>query len=118
MRFTEDWPVQQNVYVLNVAPKGSGKSHVNKIFLDPLTEIEKEEKAVFDAQRKRKRGREEGEEEEGDEDDYAKKFHEKTRIIENITPEALTCTLAYGSSDLLVMSDEFIVSVMLLLNGI
>ena len=107
MKFTKDWSVQQNVFVLNIAPKGSGKTHVNKVFLDPLTEIEKEDKELFDAQRKRKRGREEEEGEESNEDEYAKKFHEKTRIIENVTPEALTCTLAYGSSEILVKSDEF-----------
>ena len=112
MKFTEDWSVQQNLYVLNIAPKGSGKTHVNKIFLDPLTEIEKEDKEVFDAQRKRKRVRDEEDGEEISEDEYAKKFHEKTRVIENVTPEALTCTLAYGSSELLIKSDEFKVTEM------
>lgn len=113
MQFTKLWSVQQNVFILNIAPRGSGKKHVNKVFLDPLTEIEKEDKKVFDAQRKRKRGREEGEEEEGEEDEFSRKFHEKTRIIENVTPEALNCTLAYGSSEVLIMADEFKVSVII-----
>ena len=104
-RFTEDWPVQQNIFVLCVAPKGSGKTPSCKIFLDPVYAIESEEKAEYDAQKKRKR--EDDDTEDTKEDDYGKKFHQKTRLIETVTPEALTCTLAYGSSCLLIKADEF-----------
>ena len=34
-------------------------------------------------------------------------FHSKTRVVESIAPEALTLTLFYGSSNIVVKWDEF-----------
>ena len=60
MDVSDTWKVKQNVYILTVAPKGSGKSHSTSAILDPFIELEDEEKKIFndiqkENEKKRKR---------------------------------------------------------------
>ena len=129
MAFTEDWDVKQNIFILVIAPKGSGKTPTSKTFLGPLIDLEKEEKKSFDEQkkskgkRKNKRKRQNDDEEQideeldEDEDNSAEEstsgdseqymFHKKTRVADQITPEALIMSLSYGSGNLVIKADEF-----------
>ena len=114
-----------------IAPKGTGKTPTSKTFLGPLIDLEREEKKSFDEQkkskgkRKNKRKRQNGDEEQNDEeldededtstedstspngDSEQYMFHKKTRLADQITPEALIMSLSYGSGNLVIKADEF-----------
>ena len=47
--------MKQNIYLLLIAPKGSGKTHASSAFLQPFVELEEKEKQFFDEQKKRKK---------------------------------------------------------------
>lgn len=110
-----------NIYVLVVAAKGAGKSHASKTFLAPLGKLEKAEMAKFDEKKTtKKKNNKEGDNEEavdGDGEQPRKKkkekeadtfrFHPKTRIVDQITPEALIMSLKSGDGVLVIVSDEF-----------
>ena len=123
-----------NLYVLVVANKGAGKTPSSRAFLKPLANLEKDEMAKFDDKiKKKKKGpaEKEGEGEEGldgadeaaekepkkkkkkmdKEDDYHFRFHPKTRVVEQITPEALIMALKSGDGVLVIVSDEFKVKI-------
>ena len=48
LSFTPDWEVSNNIYILGVSPKGSGKTPAGKLFLGALLNLEREEKEAFD----------------------------------------------------------------------
>ena len=48
LQFTDDWVVANNIYILKICPKGGGKTPAANVFLGPLTELEREEKADYD----------------------------------------------------------------------
>ena len=54
MDVSDTWKVKQNVYILTVAPKGSGKSHSTSAILDPFIDLEDEEKKIFNDSQKEK----------------------------------------------------------------
>ena len=54
MDVSDTWKVEQNVYILTVAPKGSGKSHSTSAILDPFIDLEDEEKKIFNDSQKEK----------------------------------------------------------------
>ena len=114
-----------------VAPSGAGKTPASKVFLDPVLEMEKEEKRSYDSDyisnRKKKKRRVNNSAAEATnlcaselEDEIESchpernLFHKKTRIIEQATPEALILNLYYGSPSLLIKADEFAVSLFIL----
>ena len=113
-----------------VAPSGAGKTPASKVFIDPVLEMEEEEKRTFDSEhsnnrQKKKRkisdsaveqtnlcaAEHEDETEHGHYSFHLERnlFHKKTRIIEQATPEALILNLHYGSPSLLIKADEFAV---------
>ena len=118
-----------NIFVLIVATKGAGKTPSSKTFMVPLLNLEKEEMDVFDEMcraskksKKRKRQSDEGDsvDKEATEEDVEipekKKetndreqfrFHPKTRVCDQITPEALIMALSSGDGVMLINSDEF-----------
>ena len=112
-----------------IAPKGTRKTPTSKTFLGPLIDLEREEKKSFDekkkskGKRKNKRKRQNDDEEQNDEDEDEDTstedstspngdseqymFHKKTRLADQITPEALIMSLSYGSGNLVIKADEF-----------
>lgn len=105
---------------------GAGKTPASSLSLGQLVDIEIEDKKEFDEKRaerfrnsKRKRSlnsldtpdkKEENSDIECETQglaEEARMFHCKTRVVESITPEALTLTLFYGSSNIVVKWDEF-----------
>ena len=52
MDVSDTWKVKQNVYILTVAPKGSGKSHSTSAILEPFIDLEDEEKKSFNDNKK------------------------------------------------------------------
>ena len=111
-----------NLYVLVVAPKGAGKTPSGKTFLGPLKNLEKKEMNRFDQTKTNKKGRKKkqvnNEEEDAEpvaeeepkkkkEEDTNFRFHTKTRLVEQITPEALIMSLKSGDGVLVIVSDEF-----------
>ena len=103
--------------------------------MGPLIGLERAEKKSFDGKKKQKKGKGKGknkkrrqddeqndeQNDEMDEDDDASTeetptaqgdseqfmFHKKTRLCDQITPEALILSLAYGSGNLVIKADEF-----------
>ena len=61
MDVSDTWKVEQNVYILTVAPKGSGKSHSTSAILDPFIDLEDEEKKIFNDSQKEKEKKKERE---------------------------------------------------------
>lgn len=122
-QFSEDWLVTSNLFVLVVASKGAGKTPSARTFLGPLKNLEKEEMAKFDEgiksnKKAKKKKRDDAEEDEDVENEAPRKkkekdeetsfrFHPKTRIVEQITPEALIMSLKSGDGVLVIVSDEF-----------
>ena len=121
-----------NLYILLVAPKGSGKTPASKCFLGPLLELEQEDIRVFNENNSKKKkkkkvgqkrkifdefyadnedleGMDQGDvrEESEEEGPLASLFHKKTRICETVTSEALLETLRHNSGCLLLKTDEF-----------
>ena len=133
----ECWQPKQNLYVLLVSYSGAGKTPAGGMCLGKLAKMEKDEKIEYDEKTterlknlKRKRSQDIFNDSEQDEDhpevnkrsqqyegllEEAKMFHCKTRVVESITPEALTLTLFYGSSNIVVKWDEFKVLTLMLL---
>ena len=127
LEFSEDWKVSSNLYAVLIAEKGAGKTPTTKVFMDPLTALEKEECEEFDRAQHLKRktkttprrskktslsvesGEEydeqdeaENEEEQDSESSWNSSsftFHPKTRIIDQITSEALILALSKGSGE-------------------
>ena len=115
-----------------MASKGAGKTPSAKTFLGPLKNLEKEEMAKFDEgiksnKKGKKRKRDDAEEAEDVENEAPRKkkekddetsfrFHPKTRIVEQITPEALIMSLKSGDGVLVIVSDEFKVKVRLIMH--
>ena len=88
--------------MLVVASKGAGKTPSAKTFLGPLKNLEKEEMEKFDEgirSNKKQKKRREGDDEDAEvaevapnkkkekDEEYSFRFHPKTRIVEQITPE-------------------------------
>ena len=105
-----------------------GKTPGHQVFVQPLIDLEQDEKEAFDKNNKGSRKRKslkkrkpntgEGDvvdlnEDDSDNEDFnaeANMFHSKTRVIQHSTPEALILSLYYGSKSLLIFLDEFLVS--------
>ena len=77
LALTEDWTVNQNIYVLLIAPKvlslncptclltnllkkGAGKTPSSRLFLGKLVELEREEKETFDEAKKERKKKKKG----------------------------------------------------------
>ena len=78
MDVSDTWKVEQNVYILTVAPKGSGKSHSTSAILDPFIDLEDEEKKIFNDSQKEKEKKKKERKESGKEKCWAKEFRGKS----------------------------------------
>ena len=101
--------------MLVVANKGAGKTPASKTFLGPLENLERDEISKYDEMKKSNKRKHA---EECDEDDAAMpkkkekdgdnfRFHPKTRILDNVTPEALILSLKSGDGVLVIVADKF-----------
>ena len=57
LQFTDDWVVANSLYILKICPKGGGKTPATNVFLGPLTELEREEKADYDQEAHEKKAK-------------------------------------------------------------
>ena len=87
LRISESWTINQNLFILTVAPKGSGKSHSTGAILSPFIKLEQEEKEQYDNKRRTSK-RDENETGNGsgdcdqDEEENEMGFHKKTRMVD------------------------------------
>ena len=119
LKFSEDWLVPVNLFILLIAVRGCGKTPSSKCFVQPILDLELEETNEYEASKREARKMRSGQ---GDEDDIdeqeqngstgkgAPYFNPKTRICESITNEALLETLKSNSASILIKTDEFKVS--------
>ena len=132
----DGWTVNPNLFIVQVADKGDGKTPANRLTFGELTQLEKDDKATHDKEvnekirQAKKRARRDVDQagdvdQTGDVDEAgdsstsrktdevkeeAKLFHKKTRLAESLTIEALYLTLEHGSRNLVLKYDEFKVS--------
>ena len=120
LSFTADWDVSQNVFVLLVAPKGAGKEEIadydlQKKLMKSRRKVKKKKASGDSAEEQEDEEVDEIEEElevledqpggEGSAERFM--FHSKTRLADQITPEALILSLYHGSGNLVIKADEF-----------
>ena len=83
LQFTKEWKISNNLYIIKICPKGGGKTPAVGVFLDPLGEIEREEKDDYDKEVKDRKEKKSKKVKKDDLIDKSEENPKKVRIIED-----------------------------------